>query len=137
MKRVLVFGTYDHLHPGHEFFFKQARTYGDALVVVVARDQTVRAVKSRAPVQSENTRLQALEKHVLIDKAVLGSLGDKYAVIEEVSPDVIVLGYDQQAFTSRLEEELEARGLRCEVVRVEKSFFPNKYKSSLLRVQDT
>lgn len=133
MSRVLVFGTFDGLHPGHEFFFEQARRRGGELFVVVARDQTVQDVKGRLPVRDEQERLRAVQKHFFVEEAFLGGLGDKYAVIEELVPDVIVLGYDQEAYTQRLEDELMRRGLRCVVIREVQSLAPHKFKSSLLR----
>lgn len=36
--RVMVFGVFDGLHPGHRAFLRQARKKGDKLIVVVARD---------------------------------------------------------------------------------------------------
>lgn len=133
MTQVLVFGTFDCLHPGHVFFLEYARSRGEELVVVVARDETVRRVKSRAPVQSESRRREALAAHALVDSALLGGLGDKYAVIEQVRPDKIVLGYDQHVFTKDLVAELAARGLSCVVERFEESLRPDVFKSSLLR----
>ena len=40
-KKVMVFGTFDIFHKGHENFLKQAKKLGDCLTVVVARDETV------------------------------------------------------------------------------------------------
>lgn len=128
---VLCFGTFDGLHPGHEDYFRQAKELGDRLVVVVARDETVKIVKSRASVQDESTRLRAVEQHPLVDEARLGWPGDKYRVIEDVRPDIILLGYDQQAFTETLEETLRSRGLSCKVVRAT-AYKPDVYKSSKL-----
>lgn len=130
--KVLVFGTFDHLHPGHADFFRQARQLGDELHVVVARDKTVVSTKKRAPEQNETTRLQALEQHALVTKAYLGNLGDKYAIIEAIKPDVIALGYDQTHFTDALAAELAKRGIHAKLVRL-KSFHPDMYKSSILR----
>jgi len=48
-KKVLVFGTFDGLHEGHKNFFKQAREFGDFLVVVVGRDSTIVKTKGRPP----------------------------------------------------------------------------------------
>lgn len=135
MTRVLVFGTYDLLHKGHKFFLEQAAARGSSLSVVVSRDQTVRALKKRLPVHDECARKRALERVAVVDEVLLGSLGDKYAVIERVSPDVIVLGYDQRFFVDSLESELAQRGVSCVVERVSKSFKPDVYKSSLLRAQ--
>lgn len=131
-KRVLVFGTYDVLHPGHRDFFRQARELGDELHVVVARDQTVLSVKGRAPQHNEAERLAAVSACLDVNKAHLGHLGDKYRIIEELKPDIIALGYDQGHFADRLPEELLNRGLSIKIVRL-KSFQPEQYKSSLLR----
>ena len=35
MKRVICFGTFDHLHPGHLNYFQQAKELGDYLIVVI------------------------------------------------------------------------------------------------------
>ena len=34
MKKVIVFGSFDYIHPGHLNFFEQAKSYGDYLIVV-------------------------------------------------------------------------------------------------------
>jgi len=130
--RVLVFGTYDVLHPGHRDFFRQARALGDELMVVIARDQTVLEVKGRAPQHTETERLAAVEACPEVKQAYLGRLGDKYAIIEERQPDIIALGYDQGHFADRLPEELAKRGLQVKIVRL-KAYKPELYKSSLLQ----
>jgi len=129
---VLLFGTFDGLHAGHENLFRQARAYGDRLVVVVGRDATVEAVKGRLPRKGEEVRLAAVQACSLVDEARLGGEGeDKLAVVEEVQPDVIMLGYDQDAFTEGLAERLAARGMHPQIVRGA-AFEPETYKSSLL-----
>lgn len=128
MPKAIAFGTFDGLHPGHRFYLDSAATYGD-LTVVVARDSTVRAVKGRPASQDENERLAALKEAGY--RAVLGSESDKYAVLCDVEPDVICLGYDQEAFTEKLSEACRARGLSAEIVRLP-AFHPELYKSSIL-----
>lgn len=130
---VLCFGTFDRLHPGHEDYFRQASELGDRLVVVVARDETVQNVKGHEPLQPENVRLEAVAHHPLVSEARLGLPGDKYRIIEEIQPDIILLGYDQQAFTESLEQVLRARGVSCTVKRAN-PYKPEIYKSSLLNV---
>ena len=84
MKKVLVFGTFDILHPGHKYFLKQAKEqagYSEAgyLVIVVARDLTVKQVKHEFPVNNETERLLQVQKLEYVDKAMLGSTDiDKY-----------------------------------------------------------
>lgn len=130
--RVLVFGTYDVLHPGHRDFFRQARALGDELMVVIARDQTVLQVKGRASQHTESKRLVAVQACPEVTQAYLGHLGDKYAIIEEQKPDIIALGYDQGHFADRLPEEMLKRGLKAKIVRL-KPYKPELYKSSLLQ----
>ena len=129
-KKVMAFGTFDIFHKGHENFLEQARQCGDCLIVVVARDKTVAEVKGNLPQNNEQARLKTVVKSGLADKMVLGNLKDKYKIIEKFKPDVICLGYDQQAFTESLEEKLkEYNLLNTKIVRL-KSYCPEKYKSS-------
>lgn len=131
MSTVLVLGTFDGLHKGHEDYFRQAKEHGDRVVAVVARDRTVLDVKGQLPRIGEEARRRAVHDHALVDLALLGREGDKLDVVRELKPDVIVLGYDQEAFTDDLEDKLRARGLNCRVVRAE-AYHPDVYKSSLL-----
>lgn len=126
----MVFGTFDILHPGHLYFFKQAKKLGDKLIVVVARDVNVEKVKGFLPKLNEKERLQIVKSLKIVDKAALGELRDRYRVILKYKPDVICLGYDQKVPSNFL-RELRKRGAGTKVVRL-KSYRPEKYKSSLL-----
>ncbi len=128
MKKVMVFGTFDILHPGHVHMIKEAKQYGDYLVVVVSRDSTVQETKKRAPVRTEAERLKQVEDLKIADKVRLGYEDDKYRVIQEENPDVVALGYDQLFFVDRLEDVLDDH---VQIVRIT-PFQPEKYKSSLL-----
>lgn len=132
MKKVLVFGTFDGLHDGHLNFFKQAKEYGDYLMVVVGRDSTVLSVKKKLPKQNENKRLEAVQKAPYVDYARLGNEGvSKYEVIKETKPDIICLGYDQIFFVEKLADKIKEFGLNIEIKRLV-AFKPEIYKSSLL-----
>ena len=138
-KKVLVFGTFDGLHKGHLHLFSQARKFGDTsagsgqvyLVVVVARDVTVKKVKNHAPKFSEQERLKIVYNCKLVDDAQLGNLKSYYKKIKEIKPQIICLGYDQVAFVDNLEKEIERIKMKIEIVRL-KPYQPKKYKSSLL-----
>ena len=128
--KIITFGTFDIFHEGHRNFLKQARRYGDYLIVVIARDKTVEKVKKRLPRNDENSRLEIIRKSDLADEVILGSLENKYEAIEKYRPDVICLGYDQGTFTENLREKLKEFGLdKTKIVRL-KSYHPEKYKSS-------
>jgi len=132
MIKVMVFGTFDIFHLGHRNFFEQARGHGDYLIVVVARDETVKAIKKRNARNNEQERLNKICESGLADEVVLGSLENKYESIEKYQPDAICLGYDQEFFVQELEEKLKELGLNeTKIVRLE-SFEPQIYKSSLI-----
>ena len=128
----MCFGTFDGLHAGHEDYFRQAKDLADELFVVVARDSTVVDVKGNLPHNGQDERLHAVLEHPLVDDARLGYEDDKYRILEEVKPDIICLGYDQEAFTENLDGELARRGLSAEITRLQ-PYQPDTFKSSLLR----
>ncbi len=129
MTKVIVFGTFDIIHPGHLHLFKEAKEYGDYLVVVVARDQTVCDIKGRDPVNNEDVRLKNIIDLKIADKVRLGCLDDKYQAIKEEQPNVVALGYDQRAFVDKLEEVTEDN---TKIVRLA-PYMPDIYKSSKFR----
>ena len=119
MVRVMATGVFDILHPGHVFFLQEAKKLGDELVVVVARDSTVERLKHK-PVMNEEIRKFMVESLKPVDRAVLGHEDDTYKTVEEVKPDIIVLGYDQKFSEEEIEEECKKRGLKVKVVRLKK-----------------
>lgn len=129
MQKVLAFGTFDILHPGHEHMLKEARGYGDHLTVIVARDATVEKVKQKKPVFDENIRLKNLENLHIADKVRLGNLGDKHQVIREEEPDIIALGYDQKFFIENIETVAKKH---VKIVRLA-PYKPEIYKSSKIK----
>ncbi len=130
--KVLVFGTFDSLHKGHDYLLKQASSYGDELHVVLARDETVEKVKGQRPEHPEGERKRQLERNDYVKTVHLGSLTDKYALIKKIDPGVICLGYDQEAFVNGLYGFLSSYPREIRVVRIG-PFEEKKYKSSLLR----
>ncbi len=126
-------GTFDILHSGHLDYFRQAKHFGDYLIVVVARDSS--ALKEGKILRfGEQERLARVAAQTIVDKAVLGNEGDKLKIVEQEKPDVICLGYDQNVDEKKLKETLEKRGLRPEITRAY-AYQPEKYKSSLLKAQ--
>jgi len=122
MKTVMATGTFDIIHPGHVFFLEEAKKLGgkDArLVVVVARDFTVRA-KKRVPIVDEKQRLEVVRMLKPVDKAYLGSETDMFEIVHKINPNIIAIGPDQDFNIKELEHELRKRGLKCEVKRVKK-----------------
>lgn len=130
--RVMVFGTFDIIHAGHEDLFRQARALvrEPHLVVSVARDDVVARVKGMRPKNTEAVRQAKLSAHPLVDEAVLGQAHGYVAHIAAARPDIIALGYDQAGeFVKHLEQDLAEAGLAPRIVRLE-AFEPETYKTS-------
>lgn len=128
----MVFGTFDALHPGHIHFLREARKYGNYLIVSIAREKFVKKIKGRKPVHSEADRKALLESVQFVDKVVLGSKGDYLLHIIRERPDVIVLGHDQSAFTMGLKEKLAKAGLKVKIIRA-KGYKTEHYQTRFLK----
>jgi len=129
----MIFGTFDIFHEGHKNLIAQARDFGDHMIVVVGRDETVKNVKGDYPLNNEEKRKAVIEKSGLAEEVVLGELDDKYAIIEKKRPDVICLGYDQNFFVDELRVRLQKMGLEKTKIVNLKAHKPEIYKSSKLK----
>lgn len=116
MTKVLATGTFEMLHPGHLTYLRCAKALGDELIVIVARDKTIK--HKRVPVIPEKQRLEMVQSLSIVDKAILGSERDIFEPLYEIKPDVIALGYDQRFDVEGLTKELRKRGLGAKVVRI-------------------
>src|SRR5665213_4188170 len=96
MTRIMVFGTFDMIHAGHENLFQQAKALAKEphLIVSVARDSNVERIKGKKPRNSEVARQAALAAHPLVDEAILGDENGYIEHIISAKPDIIALGYD-------------------------------------------
>jgi FAD synthetase len=134
MIRIMVFGTFDMIHAGHEDLFKQARALADGpyLIVSVATDKNAERIKGKKPRRSQNERRDMLAAHPLVDEAVVGDETDYLAHIKALEPDIIALGYDQTGeYVDRLQEDLAQSGLSTKVMRLN-AFEPDRLKTSKL-----
>lgn len=119
MKKVMVFGAFDGFHPGHLDFFKQAKKFGDYLIVSVGTDKNVQKIKGKKPLFNQKERLDLVANITIVNKAVLGAQKDFYKEIKKYAPDVICLGYDQWAKEAEVKRELARVGLdKTKVVRL-------------------
>ncbi len=125
--RVIGFGTFDGVHPGHAYFLNELKKLGDELIIVVARDKNVMKVKNKSVKYNENTRIKDIKNTNIANKVVLGSDNDFYECLSIYKPDIIGLGYDQEADIEYLGENFPD----IEIVRIG-SFEPDKYKSSII-----
>lgn len=125
-ERVMVFGTFDLLHPGHRSLMLQAQALG-TVTVVVARDESVLKIKGKKPCENEQKRARGIKNAFPNANVMLGDSWDFLAPLRKVQPDLLVLGYDQ-----KLPPGVSEADLPCPVLRAS-AFQPEKYKSSLLQ----
>lgn len=118
-KKVLVFGTFDELHAGHCFFLREARKQGDYLIAVLAQDETVKKLKGRPPRVPLAGRLAALRASGLADEVCAGDkIIGTWSSIKKNKPDIIALGYDQDALGNALGEFIRRKRLPIALVRL-------------------
>ncbi|MFA6520384.1 MAG: adenylyltransferase/cytidyltransferase family protein [Candidatus Paceibacterota bacterium] len=134
-KKIMLFGTFDGLHPGHLNLFKQARNLvkNSFLVVSIARDKNVYKIKGKYPHHNEKARLGLVKKSKLVDGVVLSGVKNHIPHILKIRPDIIALGYDQKAYVLNLKKDLKKGGLRVKVIRL-KPYKEKIYKNHLLHI---
>ncbi|POG57538.1 adenylyltransferase/cytidyltransferase family protein [Haloferax marisrubri] len=115
MRRVIAQGTFDILHPGHVHYLSDAASLGDELHVIIARGENV--THKPKPILDDRQRRDMVAALDVVDEAHLGHAEDIFVPIEEIDPDVIVLGYDQHHDEDGIKAALDARGIDCEVTR--------------------
>ena len=114
-RRRVVFtnGCFDLLHPGHIRGFEQARQLGDALIVGLNSDSSVRQLKGPTrPVISEQERAEILSALEAVDAVVIFNELTPREVIARLLPDVLVKGGDWPGDQIVGREEVEAAGGR-------------------------
>lgn len=123
-KRVLASGTFELIHPGHLRFLEEAKRLGGEgakLIVVVARDETIRRRKGRDPILGEEARRYIVSMLKPVDEAVLGYSPPSFEkVIKRVKPDLVVFGHDQADLMKSFQEFIRRKNLEIDVARVEK-----------------
>ena len=123
--KTIVFtnGVFDLLHPGHVRYLQQARQLGDALIVGINSDRSVRAYKGPdRPVTPESERAELLAALACVDGVVIFDEDTPHDLIAALQPDVLVKGADWAADAIVGRDIVEARGGRVVRVAVEAGY---------------
>jgi rfaE bifunctional protein nucleotidyltransferase chain/domain len=113
--RKLVFtnGVFDILHVGHVRYLEEARALGDALVVGINSDRTVRELKGAGrPLMDQNERAEILAGLRAVNYVTVFDDISPRALIAKLLPDVLVKGGDYALDEIHGREEVEAAGGR-------------------------
>jgi len=94
-KIVFTNGVFDLLHVGHVRYLQEARALGDALVIGVNADASVKRLKGPTrPIQNENDRAEILAALACVDFTVIFTEDTPENLIHKVKPDILVKGGD-------------------------------------------
>jgi D-beta-D-heptose 7-phosphate kinase/D-beta-D-heptose 1-phosphate adenosyltransferase len=108
---VFTNGVFDLLHPGHVDLLRVARDHGDALIVGVNSDASVRRLKGPArPVRSDEERAYVLAAMEVVDAVTIFEEDTPLELIRELRPDVLVKGGDYTVETVVGAADVAARG---------------------------
>ena len=108
---VFTNGVFDILHPGHVRYLAEARRHGDALIVAVNSDRSVRAIKGpERPIHPEAERAELITALAAVDAAVVFDEDTPHEIIGALQPDVLVKGADWPADQIVGRDLVEARG---------------------------
>lgn len=120
---VFTNGVFDLLHPGHVRYLRQARALGDALIVGLNSDRSVRAIKGGGrPVTPEDERAEVLAALACVDAVVVFNEETPHDLIDAIQPDVLVKGADWAADAIVGRDIVEARGGKVVRVAVEPGY---------------
>ncbi len=127
--KIFIAGTFDNFHVGHQYLCWSVYRKDVEMVIVVARDKTVKRIKKRLPLHTEHQRVDRLKLEFSAYRNVkirLGNLNTNFLkTIQEEFPTHLQLGYDQQADVVSIQKVLPNL-----VIRRGKPYFANFFKSS-------
>lgn len=116
-KVVFTNGVFDLIHPGHVDVLAAARAQGDALLVGVNSDASVRRLKGESrPVRSEADRAYVLAAMEMVDAVVIFGEDTPLESIRALRPDVLVKGGDYTPETVVGRSEVESRGGKVVII---------------------
>jgi D-beta-D-heptose 7-phosphate kinase/D-beta-D-heptose 1-phosphate adenosyltransferase len=121
---VFTNGVFDLLHRGHVALLAEARGYGDALIVGVNSDASVRRLNKgpERPVCGQADRAYVLAALEAVDAVVIFDEDTPLALVRALEPDVLVKGGDYREETIVGAREVRARGGDVKVVPIIQGF---------------
>jgi rfaE bifunctional protein nucleotidyltransferase chain/domain len=113
---VLTNGCFDLLHTGHVRYLQAARALGDALVVAVNGDDSVRALKGEGrPLNNERDRAEVVAALECVSYVVIFPELRVTSLLEKVRPAVYVKGGDYTPATLNPEEGAALEKIGAEI----------------------
>lgn len=120
---VFTNGCFDLLHPGHVELLEKARALGDALIVGINSDESVRILKGEGrPIVPQQERAEILASFDCVDAVVIFDELTPQKTVAAILPDVLVKGGDWPGNQIVGREEVENAGGKVVLVEVVKGY---------------
>ena len=135
-KLVFTNGCFDLLHAGHVRYLNQARALGDAMVVALNSDASVRELKGPTrPINRERDRAEVMAALRAVDAVVIFSEPRATSLIETIRPHVYAKGgdYTVDSLNPEEREALEKVGAEIKIL----SLVPGRSTTSITRPPST
>ncbi len=87
-------GCFDIIHVGHVRYLRNAKAFGDILIIGLNSDKSVSSIKANRPINPQNHRAEILSSLEMVDYVVLFDEETPYELIEFIQPDILVKGGD-------------------------------------------
>lgn len=130
--KVLIFGTFDVLHPGHLSLINFAAKYG-IITVALTPDVMCKKYKGTDVVHKFRERARRLQGLTYVKEVIAAdSTPNSYKIIDKVKPDIIVLGHDQTTLKPNIIRRLDELHSAASIVEAP-SYRAEIYKSSKFR----
>ena len=138
LRVVFTNGCFDLLHPGHVDYLEEARSLGDALIVAVNTDASVRRLGKGPgrPVTPEQDRARVLAGLAAVDRVVLFDEDTPLEILTALQPDVLVKGGDYRLEEVVGREVVLARGGRVQILPFREGYSTTLLLERLRRAQD-
>lgn len=108
---VFTNGCFDLIHPGHVNYLQQARRLGDALIVALNSDRSVRELKgAKRPILTQNERAEVIAALGCVDYVTIFDEPTPRDIIAALLPDILVKGGDWGVDRIVGREEVEGAG---------------------------
>ncbi|HXW18099.1 MAG TPA: D-glycero-beta-D-manno-heptose 1-phosphate adenylyltransferase [Candidatus Acidoferrales bacterium] len=120
---VFTNGCFDLLHPGHIRLLERARALGDALIVAINSDASVRGNKgANRPIVPQNERAEVLAALEAVDYVTIFDEATPGEIVAAIVPNILVKGSDWGPNEIVGREEVEAAGGRVVLMPLEPGY---------------
>ncbi|HBM15234.1 MAG TPA: hypothetical protein DD381_02650 [Lentisphaeria bacterium] len=131
-KLVMTNGCFDILHRGHITYMMKARELGDALIIAINSDRSVRELKGIGrPVINQNDRAFIIASLLFVDGIIIFDTQKCDGIISEIQPDIYAKGADYNLQTMEQSERAVLEKIGCKIEFI--SFVDGYSTTSILK----